>query len=69
MAEVELLPDAPFLSASAGIGKFLSNQDCYYLRATLKEDKVKHGIKALLLENERAKKYGFTTSELERYKA
>lgn len=69
LTEVELLPDAPFLSASAGIGKFLSNQDCYYLRATLKEDKVKHGIKALLLENERAKKYGFTTSELERYKA
>ncbi|MDD7888091.1 pitrilysin family protein [Flavivirga sp. 57AJ16] len=69
LSEVELEPDAPFLSATAGIGKFLGNMDSYYLRAILKEDKVSQGIEALLEESERAKRYGFTVSELERYKA
>ncbi len=69
LSEVALLPDAPFLSSSAGIGNFLSNMDCYYLRANLKEDKIKKGIEALLIESERAKQYGFTDLELERYKS
>ncbi|GAA3650273.1 hypothetical protein GCM10022397_38620 [Flavivirga jejuensis] len=68
LSEVQLMPEAPFLSASVGIGNFLSNMDCYYLRATLKEDRVEDGIDALLTESERAKQYGFTTTELERYK-
>ncbi|WP_372757938.1 M16 family metallopeptidase [Mariniflexile sp.] len=67
-SEVELQPNAPFLSGTAGIGNFLGNMDSYYLRATLKEDQLKQGIEALVLESERAKRYGFTTSELERYK-
>ncbi|MEP1487981.1 MAG: insulinase family protein [Algibacter sp.] len=68
LSEVQLMPDAPFLSASAGIGNFLSNMDCYYLGATLKEDRVEDGIDALVTESERAKQYGFKASELERYK-
>ncbi|TRX61822.1 insulinase family protein [Fulvivirga sp. M361] len=69
MSEMLLLPDAPLLAASAGIGDFLSNMDSYYLRATLKEDEILPGIEALLTEGERAKRYGFTQSELDRYKA
>ena len=68
LSEVELQPNAPFLSAIAGIGNFLANMDAYYLRATLKEDQLKQGIEALVVESERAKRYGFTTTELERYK-
>lgn len=67
-SEVELQPNAPFLSGTAGIGNFLANMDAYYLRATLKEDQLKQGIEALLTESERAKRYGFNPSELERYK-
>ena len=66
--EIKLQPNAPFLSASAGIGNFLGNMDSYYLRANLKEDKIIKGIDALFTESERAKKYGFTNPELERYK-
>lgn len=69
LSEVSIQSDAPFLSATAGIGNFLANMDCYYLRANLKEDKINEGIDALLTESERAKEFGFTTTELERYKA
>ncbi|GAA3610570.1 insulinase family protein [Flavivirga amylovorans] len=67
--EVSIKSNAPFLSATAGIGNFLANMDCYFLRANLKEDKVTEGIDALLTESERAKRFGFTATELERYKA
>lgn len=69
LSEVELASNAPFLSATAGIGKFLGNMDSYFLKAALKEDKVNEGIEALLEESERAKRFGFTPSELERYKS
>ncbi|WP_027125308.1 M16 family metallopeptidase [Gelidibacter mesophilus] len=69
LAEVEKSSEAPFLSANAGMGKFLGPLDSYYLRAILKEDKVNEGIEALLTESERARRFGFKTSELERYKA
>ncbi len=69
LSEVELLPDAPFLGARAGISTFLGDKDSYYLSTVLKEDKVSEGIEALLKESERARRYGFASSELERYKA
>ncbi|MFI8379413.1 M16 family metallopeptidase [Leeuwenhoekiella sp. NPDC079379] len=61
--------DAPFLSASAGIGFFLGNKDSYFLRANLKDDQILKGIEAVIAESERAKRFGFTETELERYKA
>ncbi len=67
--ELTTKPDPPFLSATAGIGNFLANMDCYYLRVNLNEDKVNDGISALLIESERARKFGFTEGELLRYKA
>lgn len=69
LAEVEKSADAPFLSANAGMGKFLGPLDSYYLRAILKEDKIIEGIESLLTESERARRFGFKASELERYKA
>ena len=67
--EISLQPNAPFLGTSAGIGSFLGNMDSYFLKAKLKEERIEEGIDALFTESERAKKHGFTTSELERYKA
>ncbi len=69
LSETELLPDAPFLTSRAGIGNFLGDKDSYYLNVVLKEDKISKGIEALLEESERARRYGFVSSELERYKA
>ncbi len=69
LSEKAILPNAPFLSASAGIGHFLGDKDSYYLRASLKEDAINKGIEILLEESERAKRYGFTSAELKRYKA
>lgn len=68
LSDVELQPNAPFLATTVGIGNFLGNMDSYYLRANLKEEKITEGIEALFTESERAKKHGFTTPELERYK-
>ncbi|MDO5980934.1 M16 family metallopeptidase [Flavivirga spongiicola] len=67
--EIEVLPDAPFLTATAIIGKFFGNMHSYSLRANLKEDKIKEGIESILIESEKARRYGFTESELERYKS
>ncbi|MCF4102217.1 insulinase family protein [Gillisia sp. M10.2A] len=67
--EEALKKDASFLSASAGIGMFLTNVDSYYLKANLKEDKILEGYKAMVAESERARRFGFTQGELERYKA
>ncbi len=69
LSEVELSTNAPFLAASAGIGNFLADKECYFLRVNLREDNIMEGIRALLAESERARRYGFAASELERYKA
>ncbi|MBF8148266.1 insulinase family protein [Winogradskyella sp. F6397] len=66
--EIGLQPDAPFLSAIAGIGDFLGNKDAFLLKASLKEDKITEGIEALLVESERVKRFGFTNTELVRFK-
>lgn len=66
--EIGLQPDAPFLSAIAGIGNFLGNKDAFLLKASLKEDNIKEGIEALLVESERIKRFGFTNTELTRFK-
>ncbi len=69
LSELLLSADVPLLSASAGIGNFLGNMDCYFLRGRLKENDELAGIQALLTESERARRYGFTATELERYKS
>ncbi|MCL5246428.1 insulinase family protein [Cellulophaga sp. 20_2_10] len=68
LAEIPMAGNAPFLSAKAGIGKFLGNIDSYYLKADLKEKQIEEGIERLLEESERVHRFGFTTTELERYK-
>lgn len=69
LSDIEVTTNSPYLSASTVIGKFLGDKDSYYLRASLEEDKIMKGIEAMLTESERAKRHGFTNSELDRYKA
>src|SRR5690606_17916673 len=60
--------EASFLSAGAGIGEYLADKSAYWVSSTLNQDKIEEGITSALAESERARRYGFTASELERYK-
>ena len=59
---------APVIEIKGGMGNFLADKNSYFVSATLKEDQIKEGIIATLKESERAKRYGFSQSELDRYK-
>ncbi|ETN96433.1 M16 family metallopeptidase [Zhouia amylolytica] len=69
LKEKELDLNSPFLSTNAGIGSLLGDTDNYFLKASLKENKVKEGITSLFVENYRVKRNGFTKTELDRTKA
>lgn len=58
----------PFIGASAGDGAFsiAKTEDAFCAAVTCKENDIKGGIMSMLREVMRAKKYGFTQSELDR---
>lgn len=61
----------PFLSASVRDGGFFlaSTKDAFSANAMCRPDDVPGGIAALIAETERARRHGFTESELKRAKA
>jgi zinc protease len=67
-SEIIQKENPPMLSASSGYGGFTKYQDSYsvYVNA-LNADPIR-SFKAALTENERVKRFGFTSSELERAK-
>jgi zinc protease len=66
--ELRQLPDPPFLFAFTGQGRFVRTKEVYLLTAAVKDNQVQSGLETLLTEAARIKKYGFTSSELEREK-
>jgi len=67
--EIGQKPDAPFLYAGAGYGSFVGRTiEVYSLYAGSKENQMDKSIDVLLTENERARKFGFASTELEREK-
>ena len=60
--------DPPFQFGYAGYGGFLGNLDAFTSFVVAKGGNVEKGLKAILEETERAKKFGFTASELARAK-
>jgi len=67
--EIMQKPDAPFVYAYTGYGDFIARtQDAYMSVALVKENQIEKGLETLLAENERVKRFGFTTTELERQK-
>ena len=69
LQEINQKPDAPFLYAGSGYGSFIGRTiDVYSLSVSAKEDQIEKSIDVILTENERARQYGFTDSELEREK-
>jgi zinc protease len=69
LGELLQKPEPPFLFAQASYSGFLGNQDAFTTLAVAKSaDQLQGALKATLDEIERARKFGFTETELERAK-
>jgi zinc protease len=67
--EITKKPNTPFMSSGLGFGSFwVRTCDAYTVSIRVKEDSVLTGIKAVMTEIERAKRYGFLQAELDRVK-
>jgi zinc protease len=68
-AEITQRPDAPFVLAAASRGFFTTRtRDMASLRALVAGDDIDRALDALLAENERVARFGFTATELDRQK-
>lgn len=66
--ELSQQADAPFVAAYNYYGGMLKTKDSFTNIIIPKEGKEMEGLKALLLEIEKAKRFGFTNAEVERAK-
>jgi zinc protease len=67
-SELAQQKDPPFIFASSGKGRFVRSKEVYMLSARVKDEGIKRGLEALLIESARVARNGFTSSELEREK-
>ena len=68
LSELTQQENPPFVSAHSGYGGLVGTSDVYTSQTTAHPGKIAEGLKALLIETERVKKFGFTESELKRNK-
>ncbi len=69
LSEISQKADAPFIQAFTGRSIFLARtKESTGLNALVKEDGTERGLEALLAEVERASRFGFTATELDRQK-
>ncbi|MFH1159991.1 MAG: insulinase family protein [bacterium] len=67
--ELSQQPDCPFVFANAGYGDFLARTRDSYLMTTMpKENQTGQTLAVVLAENERVRRYGFTSTEFTRQK-
>ena len=67
--EISDKADSPFIQAGSQYENFLArNTDAYELYGVPKENQINKTIEILLNENERVKQFGFTSTELDRFK-
>ncbi len=69
LRELTQQADPPFIFGSAYYGDFVRTKDFYALSAAVAENGIEKGLKTLLEQNEKVKQYGFTQTELDRYKS
>ncbi|MBI3449955.1 MAG: insulinase family protein [Acidobacteria bacterium] len=67
--ELRRAPDPPFLSAFSSGSRLTRSREAEFQRATVEEKGIARGLDALLTEQARVEKHGFTPTELERVKA
>ncbi|MFH2142828.1 MAG: insulinase family protein [Bacteroidota bacterium] len=68
LTELTTKENAPFAYGYSVYTNFLGPKDIYMSIAATQDNKIKDGFTALITENERVKRYGFTETELEREK-
>jgi zinc protease len=68
LGELTQKANPPFLFGRASYGSFLGHQDAFTSIAVAKSGELEKAIKAVVAETERAKKFGFTQTELDRAK-
>jgi len=68
LGELTQKANPPFLFGRAGYGGFLGHQDAFTSIAVAKPGELENAIKAVVAETERARKFGFTQTELDRAK-
>lgn len=66
--EVMQKENPPFLNAYSTYTEYVNNLDVYYIAAGSKTNEEATALRGIMVENERAKRHGFTTGELERAK-
>lgn len=67
-AELSRKADPPFISGNAGISGFMGGLNAYDASVQAKPGELEKGLKAVWRETERLKRFGFTSTELERAK-
>jgi zinc protease len=69
LAELTQKTDAPFVSAGAGRGPYITrSKESASISAFVKDGGAERGLEAILAEAERATRFGFTATELDRQK-
>ncbi|MFW6289647.1 MAG: insulinase family protein, partial [Mariniphaga sp.] len=68
LSELTQKADPPFILGQSSFSELFGPMSVYQSVAVCHNNRIEEGIKAVLVENERVLKYGFTESELERNK-
>ena len=68
LSDLTQKPDAPFMFAGAGRGRFVRTKEGATLSALAKDDQIDAALATLLREAERVSRFGFTQTELDRQK-
>lgn len=68
LQELTQQANPPFIYGASSLGDFLRGHESYRAIAVIGKAGVEPTVKAIIEENERARKYGFTSTELERVK-
>jgi len=68
LSELTQKENPPFVMGQSGYGGLIGPSDVYTSTAITHPGKIPAGLKAVLIENERIKKFGFKQSELDRNK-
>ncbi len=68
ISEIMQQANPPFLGGSIGYGGLVRGYDSYNISTTAKPNQEDIALESILTENERVKRFGFTTTELERVK-
>ncbi|MGY4538799.1 zinc protease [Mucilaginibacter sp. UYNi724] len=68
LGELQQKPEPPFLYGRTSYGALIGKQDAFSSIVVSKPDGLEAAVKAVVAETERARKFGFTLTELERAK-